>query len=100
MGSEATKSAEIRANVANVMGGEANSSLLEYLNRNSYQLDELVENFTGLIHNQTTRIPVRCFYETRETHISNAVSAYLRSVSKILLKSMIVCSGIQLVIRI
>lgn len=83
MGSTTAKTAEIRANIAKFMGGEAYMGLLEDLERENGRLDEIVEYFAELIHNHPdTRISVRCFFETKPTKIGNAAPQPFRMLLK------------------
>jgi hypothetical protein len=89
-GSQTAKTAEIRAALVNTMGGEAYKGLLEDLSRNNRRLDETIRSFAQLIHYPDTRIPTKCFFETKKTSIGNAVPRWLRLPTKILLKPTIV----------
>ena len=57
------------------MGKETSKKLLADLRDNSSSLDKLVQDFAKMVIAQ--KIQIRCFYETRETHILKALSGQL-----------------------
>lgn len=61
--------AEIQIRLAEVMGGETCTKLIESLKRPDRSLDKTVAGFASLINKSENNIQLRCFYETSETNV-------------------------------
>lgn len=59
------------------MNKEISDTLLKGLEENSSSLDNVVHDFTKMVNLQ--KLQIKCFYETRETQIGNAVSKWLKN---------------------
>jgi hypothetical protein len=73
-GSKIANSATHRVSLAQSLRKDAYKGLVADLDRHNEKLDQLVDDFGNLIHQLATHIPVKCFYETRKTNITKAVS--------------------------
>jgi hypothetical protein len=61
---------QLRLNIAISAGGETADELIKYLsnnNRERRQLDDVVQQFCEMVHNNRFKFPIRCFYETQRT---------------------------------
>jgi phosphatidylglycerophosphatase A len=66
----------IRLTVARAMGGETADALMKYMNNNDderFHLDEVVDVFCEMAANESLKIPIMCFYETRCTDFSKII---------------------------
>lgn len=72
-GSEAATAAEIRIAIARWAGYAATDRLVKDLDLRNGILEDLIVTFTDLLHDPPTRIPIRCFYETKPSNIARAI---------------------------
>ncbi|KAI1159510.1 P-loop containing nucleoside triphosphate hydrolase protein [Nemania serpens] len=90
-GSDGAKQAQWQVVVGGIMGNETSTQLVEGLNSNDKELRKLTQTLAELIHRDTVRLPVCCFYETEKTEmLKRLLSADLAS-RKILVTEQSAC---------
>jgi hypothetical protein len=72
-GSHAAREARWRVVVGGIMGEQTSNQLVDALNNSDRELRKLTMSFAQVANVNSIRLPVHCFYETKETKILRGV---------------------------
>ena len=59
--------------VKGIMGEQASNQLVQDLNRHHAYVCERVQKFAEIAHSDPIRLPTKCFFETRKTHLARKI---------------------------
>ncbi|KAK3332561.1 hypothetical protein B0T19DRAFT_415984 [Cercophora scortea] len=72
-GSDASQQAQWQVIVGGIMGEQTSNQLVDALNTSDRELRKLTQQFAELAGRDSDRIPICCFYETKETEMLRKV---------------------------
>ncbi|KAK7991512.1 hypothetical protein PG988_000306 [Apiospora saccharicola] len=68
-GTDAAQPASWLVTVKGIMGKDASDNLIDDLEKDSYDVYQRLKKFTEIVHTDSIKLPVCCFFETKKTDI-------------------------------